>query len=139
MRSRFIVAVLIAIAAVAACSREPANDVAAVDSAAGAPAAFRCYSAREFFETVSVAMVGAQAHAFSPDGRTLLISSDASGAFNAYELPIDGGEPIRLTNSADNAIFAVSWFPDDRRLLYTYDGGGNELNHIIVRTRAMAS
>lgn len=91
------------------------------------------YSASDFYDTTSYALVGPAAHAFSPDGSSLLISSDASGVFNAYELPVAGGEPKMLTESDDNAMFAVSWFPDDRRMLYTYDGGGNELNHVIVR------
>lgn len=91
------------------------------------------YSAEAFFATTSYRLVGASAHAFSADGQSLLVSSDASGVFNAYSLPLDGGEPEPLTTSDDNAVFAVSWFPNDGRILYTYDGGGNELNHIIVR------
>lgn len=91
------------------------------------------YSAREFFETTSYVLVGSAAHAFSPDGHDLLISSDDTGVFNAYELPVDGSRARQLTNSGDNAVFAVSWFPSDRRILYTYDSGGNELNHVLVR------
>ena len=91
------------------------------------------YSAADFYDTTSYALVGSNAHAFAPDGESLLISSDESGVFNAYELPIDGGDPGMLTGSEDNAIFAVSWFPEDRRILYTYDGGGDELNHVLVR------
>ena len=40
---------------------------------------------------------------------------------------------IELTDSDTSAVFAVSWFPADNRILYTYDGGGDELNHVIVR------
>ena len=39
----------------------------------------------------------------------------------------------KLTDSTDNAVFVVSWFPADQRMLYTYDGGGNELNHVYLR------
>ncbi|MGI9260832.1 MAG: S9 family peptidase, partial [Woeseiaceae bacterium] len=91
------------------------------------------YSAEAFFETISYGLVGASAHAFSADGNALLMSSDDTGVFNAYSLPVDGGAPIQLTNSEDNAVFAISWFPEDDRILYTYDGGGNELNHVVVR------
>ncbi len=91
------------------------------------------YSAQAFFETTSYGLVGSTAHAFSPDGKSILISSDATGVFNAYSLPLDGGTPEQLTHSEDDAVFAVSWFPDDERSLYTYDSGGNELNHVIVR------
>ena len=91
------------------------------------------YSAEAFFETTSYRLVGAAAHAFSPEKKSLLITSDSSGVYNAFALPIDGGDAVPLTESDDNAIFAVSWFPDDKRILYTYDRGGNELNHIVVR------
>ncbi len=91
------------------------------------------YSASDFYDTTTYTLVGSAAHAFSPDGNSLLISSDATGVFNAYELPVAGGEPRMLTESDDNAMFAVSWFPNDKRILYTYDSGGNELNHVIVR------
>ena len=91
------------------------------------------YSAEDFFGTTSFGLVGSGAHAFSPDGLSLLISSDSTGVFNAYALPLDGEPAEPLTNSEDNAVFAVSWFPKDKRILYTYDSGGNELNHVIVR------
>lgn len=91
------------------------------------------YSAEAFFETTSYGFVGPSGRAFSNDGQSLLISSDESGVFNTYALPIDGGSAVALTESDDNAAFAVSWFPDDDRILYTYDEGGNELNHVMVR------
>jgi len=91
------------------------------------------YSAAQFFETTSIGMAPSGSKAFAPDGESLLMSSDATGVFNVYELPVAGGEPVQLTDSADNAMFGVSWFPGDKRLLFTYDNGGNELNHVIVR------
>ena len=106
---------------------EPAEPPAAADIPAPT------YSAEQFYQTTSYGMASSSGHAFSPDGTALLVSSDATGVFNAYELPVGGGEPRMLTNSDDNAIFALSWFPQDRRVLYTYDSGGNELNHVVVR------
>jgi len=91
------------------------------------------YTAKAFFETTAYGLPGSAGHAFSPDGKSLLMSSDATGVFNVYALPLDGGTPEQLTQSTDNAVFAVSWFPADKRILYTYDGGGNELNHVFVR------
>ena len=91
------------------------------------------YSAEVFFETTSYGLASAAGKTFSPDNNALLMSSDASGVFNVYSLPVDGNAPEQLTNSTDNAVFAVSWFPNDFRILYTYDGGGNELNHVFVR------
>jgi len=91
------------------------------------------FSAREFFDTTSYSMADSHGYAFSPDSESLLISSDETGVFNARELPVDGGTGKALTGSDDNAVFAVSFFPQDRRILYTYDSGGNELNHVAVR------
>lgn len=91
------------------------------------------YSASQFFATTSYGLPDPDGYAFSADGQSVLIHSDSDGVFNAYALPLDGGEPVKLTESDDNAIFVVSWFPDDGRMLYTYDQGGNELNHVLVR------
>lgn len=91
------------------------------------------YTARQFFETTSYGMASPGGVAFSPDGTNLLISSDADGVFNAYLLPLAGGDPVPVTQSTDNATFAVSFFPSDGRILYTADEGGNELNHVYVR------
>jgi len=91
------------------------------------------YSAQAFFETTSYGLPGSAGYAFSADGKVLLMTSDASGVYNVYSLPVDGGNAEQLTQSTDNAVFAVSWFPADNRILYTYDGGGNELNHVFVR------
>lgn len=95
----------------------------------------RTYTAAQFFETTSYGMANAAGAAFSPDGRSLLISSDATGVFNAYALPVAGGAPAPLTDSGEVAHFAASYFPDDGRILYTADagGGGSELTHVYVR------
>lgn len=95
----------------------------------------RSYSAAAFFQTTAYSMAASSGHGFSPDGRTILISSDASGVFNAYALSIEGGAPTPLTRSTDNATFAVSYFPSDERVLVSADQGGNELNHLYVRER----
>jgi dipeptidyl aminopeptidase/acylaminoacyl peptidase len=123
---------------IAACSKSqpPADEPAAEDPAtteAAAPGPVPKYSAEAFFATTSFGMVGGSGHAFSPDGSALLMSSDETGVFNAYRLPVDGSPATPLTSSEDNAVFAVSWFPNDERILYTFDGGGNELNHVVVR------
>ena len=54
--------------------------------------------------------------------------------FNAYAIDRVTGELEALTTSDDHAVFAQSFFPSDDRILYTYDEGGNELNHIVVRS-----
>jgi Tol biopolymer transport system component len=48
------------------------------------------YSAATFFNTTSYGVAAAAGFGFSPDGKSLLITSDQNGVFNAYSLPIDG-------------------------------------------------
>ncbi len=69
----------------------------------------------------------------SPDGSKVLFASNATGVFNLYEIPVTGGEAVALTNSTTDAHFGVDYFPNDGRVLYTADQGGNELNHVYVR------
>jgi dipeptidyl aminopeptidase/acylaminoacyl peptidase len=86
------------------------------------------YTIEQFLDTTNFS--GAS---FSPDGTKLLVTSNANGIYNAYAYPVDGGEPTALTASEDDSVFGVSYFPDDERILYTADQGGNELNHLYVR------
>lgn len=101
--------------------------------AAQSPAAPAAYTAAQFFETKSYRMPTAYGLAFSPDGKTLLYASDETGVFNAYALPLDGAAATPLTRSTSDATFPLSYFPNDARLLFTADQGGNELNHVYVR------
>ncbi len=98
-----------------------------------APAERPRYSAETFFATTSYSMAAPAGLGFSADGRSLLISSDKSGVFNAQVLPVSGGAAVPATSSADNATFARSFFPADDRILFTSDKGGDELNHLYVR------
>jgi dipeptidyl aminopeptidase/acylaminoacyl peptidase len=86
------------------------------------------YTIEQFMDTESIG-----GSSFSPDESTILYSSNRSGIYNAYTMPIAGGEPTQLTQSEDNAIFAISFFPNDQRILYSSDKGGNEISHIYLR------
>lgn len=116
---------------------EGANHVTATEAgghgADSVASEFQRYSAEAFFATTSYSMPNANGNAFNPDNQHLLVSHDASGVFNAYSLPLDGSAAQPLTQSDDDAIFGLSWFPGDPRLLYTQDDGGDELDHIWVR------
>lgn len=83
-------------------------------------------------ETISrtVAFSGSS---FSPDGTQILLTSNETGVYNAYALPVAGGDKRQLTFSTTNAIRGIGWI-DDERFLYTSDQGGNELNHVYVGT-----
>jgi dipeptidyl aminopeptidase/acylaminoacyl peptidase len=85
------------------------------------------YTIEQFMNTT--AMFGA---AFSPDGRSILVTSDQSGVFNAYELPVGGGKPQARTHSTTDGVFTVGYLPHDRRVLYLQGPGGNENNHLYL-------
>lgn len=70
---------------------------------------------------------------FSPDGKTLLVSSKQTGLENLYTVPVSGGTPVAITHSTTETIGEIGYFPTDERILYTADQGGNELYHIYVR------
>jgi dipeptidyl aminopeptidase/acylaminoacyl peptidase len=89
------------------------------------------YDARAFFTTTTFGLAGG--HAWSPDDRQLLVQSDETGIFNVYALDVASGQRQALTTSIKDSTYAVSWFPDDGRVLFTADQGGNELDHLYVR------
>jgi len=69
---------------------------------------------------------------FSPDGRSILVTSDQSGVFNAYEVPVTGGKPQPRTHSTTDGVFIVGYLPHDRRVLYSQGRGGNENDHLFL-------
>lgn len=86
------------------------------------------YTMTQFMDIVQIA-----GGAFSPDETKVLFSSKETGIFNAYEVDIATGEKKQLTNSTDNASFALDYFPDGSRILYSADSGGNEITHLYSR------
>jgi dipeptidyl aminopeptidase/acylaminoacyl peptidase len=113
--SRFLVALAVLAASAAA--------------AHAAPKEVPQYTIEDFLATTN--MNGAD---FSPDGAKILVSSDKSGVFNAWAVPVAGGDPVQLTRSTTNAVFARAWYPKDERFIYQSDQGGNELTHVYVQT-----
>jgi dipeptidyl aminopeptidase/acylaminoacyl peptidase len=83
------------------------------------------YTIEQFMNNESVS--GAS---FSADESRILFSSNRTGIYNAYTVPVAGGEPTPLTKSTTDTVQAVSFFPHDDRILITRDQGGNELNHL---------
>ncbi len=129
-----IIAALLATASVLPGTALAADTAADAQAPAARPAAQPVrYTAQQFYETTSFAMAAPDGIAFSRDGRNLLISSDKSGVFNTFALPVAGGDPVQISQSTTNATFGISYFPNDDRILFTADQGGNELNHVYVR------
>ena len=86
------------------------------------------YTIEQFMNTVRVG-----GGSFSSDEKSILFHSNKSGIFNVYSVSIAGGSPEQLTKSTKESTYAVSYFPNDARFLYSYDQGGNENNHLYLR------
>lgn len=70
---------------------------------------------------------------FSYDNSKLLISSNRSGIYNVYTVPVTGGSYTSITASDSTSYFAQSFFPNDDRMLLSADGNGDEINHLFLR------
>ena len=55
---------------------------------------------------------------WSPDGKTILFSSQRDGNYDLYTIPVSGGDAKRLTYS-DSEDYAADWSPDGKRVLFT--------------------
>jgi dipeptidyl aminopeptidase/acylaminoacyl peptidase len=131
MRTRRLLSVIVLLSACGGSPPAAPTTPTTPSETAAAPPAPRApgvkqYDAATLFKNVSVLASG-----FSHDGTKVLASMDSSGVFNLYAIPTAGGEPQRLTTSAESQ-FPVGYFPADDRVLYTQDAGGNELNHLYV-------
>lgn len=89
---------------------------------------FKVYDTEAFYDTTS--LFGSS---LNSDSSAVLVSSNETGIYNAFRIPVDGSAKTQLTNSTTDSIYAISWFPQDDRILYSADEGGNELNHLYVR------
>ncbi len=116
-------AVLVACLGLAACSQAPPPQ----QQQAPEQRPKKQYTIEQFMNNESV--MGAS---FSADESRILFSSNRTGIYNAYTIPVAGGEPTPVTKSTTDTVQAVSFFPHDDRILITRDQGGNELNHLYV-------
>jgi dipeptidyl aminopeptidase/acylaminoacyl peptidase len=108
----------------------PAEGEAAAPAAAAAEVVARPtrqYAVEEFVESTGVS--GAS---FSADESRILFSSNRRGVWNAYSMPVAGGEWTAVTDSDTDNSYAVAYFPADDRALVTRDQGGDELDHLYV-------
>jgi dipeptidyl aminopeptidase/acylaminoacyl peptidase len=68
---------------------------------------------------------------WSADGRHLYFESNASGRFNIWRVPADGGWPVQVTVSDERTVLQAP-SPNGRWLLYTQDRGGNEKPNLFL-------
>jgi len=119
-----LIALSVATAALPAVVLADALPIAAV-AASALPS--KQYPIEAFVDTI-----GLQGASFSSDETRLLFSSNKSGVWNTYSIPVAGGDWTAITTSTTDNHYAVAYFPQDDRVLVTADQGGNELNHLYV-------
>jgi dipeptidyl aminopeptidase/acylaminoacyl peptidase len=94
------------------------------------PAIAKQYTIEQFKEVVQLSGLS-----FSHDGKRILFSSNATGIYNVYSVAVSGGKPAQLTHSTTRAMYAVSSFPHDDRVLVMHDREGDENDHLYVEER----
>ena len=85
------------------------------------------YSIEQFYQNLNI-----YGGSFSSDESRLLVTSNETGIYNVFALPVDGSEPRQLTSSEKESYFALSYFPTDNRILFQADQGGNENDHLYL-------
>jgi dipeptidyl aminopeptidase/acylaminoacyl peptidase len=93
-----------------------------------APVEITHYTIEQFFDNLSIG-----GGSFSADETKLLVSSNQTGIYNVFAIQVDGSGEQQLTFSDSSSIFAISYFPEDDRFLYSSDQGGNEIDHIYMQ------
>ena len=86
------------------------------------------YTIEQFMDVKNIFSAG-----FSSDESKLLLGSNETGIYNVFELDLTTNEKKQLTASTEESIFPASYFPNDGRVVYTSDKGGNEIDHIFVQ------
>ncbi len=87
----------------------------------------KSYSAEQFFKNTSIG-----GGAFSEDEDKLLFSSNETGIYNVYEIDLATEEKKAPTSSTEESFFALDYFPNSSRVLYSADKGGNENSHLYL-------
>lgn len=116
---------LIAVIAFASC-KSGSENTAETDTS---PREVAQYSIDQFYKSSSIF-----GGSISLDDKTMLVGSNESGIYNAYEIDLATGQRSALTNSTAESVFANDYVPGTRHILYSSDKGGNENDHIFLRT-----
>jgi len=117
MRRTALLIALLALAAGCAGPQPPAERTA--------PS--KTYTVDQLLKTVSIS-----GGSFNPEESRLLVSSNETGVFHVYELDVATGARTAVTEG-DDTTFAIGYFPEDERLLFTRDQEGNEVYHLYLR------
>jgi dipeptidyl aminopeptidase/acylaminoacyl peptidase len=83
---------------------------------------------RDFADVISYQ----RALAWSPDSTQIAYSCDASGQYNLWIQPVDGGPARQLTDDTEKAVRDIAWSPDGRQILFTADRQGDEFYQLYL-------
>ena len=119
MKSRFLALSIVLL--VISCKEDPKNNNLAQYEVEN-------YTIEQFMDNEAVG-----GGSFSTDNSELLISSNRTGIYNVYTIPVKGGDMQPVTASDSTSYFAESFFPNDNRMLISADGNGDEIDHLFVK------
>ena len=85
------------------------------------------YSIAQFYKNLEIF-----GGSFSYDESKLLVTSNETGIYNLFSIPIEEPDRHQLTQSEEDSYFGISFFPEDDRVLYSSNKGGNEIDHIYL-------
>jgi len=83
------------------------------------------YTIEQFYQNTNI-----WGGSFAPDESKFLVTSNKTGIYNVFALPLDGSKLQQLTNSVKESFFATSYVPNGNGFLYYADKGGDENDHI---------
>jgi dipeptidyl aminopeptidase/acylaminoacyl peptidase len=121
MRKIFVSAISVAILATIGCAAPQADTE---DTRTGPS---KRYTMEQFVGNISIG-----GSSFNSDETKLLVSSNESSVYNVYELDLASGARTPVTQG-DDTTFAVAYMPNDDRILFTRDQGGDENDHLYLR------
>ncbi|RYG47097.1 MAG: S9 family peptidase, partial [Chitinophagaceae bacterium] len=98
------------------------------DKTADKPREVKQYTIEQFYKNTQVG-----GGAISSDDSKLLVSSNESGIYNAYEIDIASGQKKALTNSTKESVFANDFVPGKTDFIYSADKGGDENDHLFLQ------
>jgi dipeptidyl aminopeptidase/acylaminoacyl peptidase len=84
------------------------------------PAFEQFYAVRRFQPTL----------AFTPDSSAVLFSTNISGQFNLWRVPVTGGWPAQLTSFEDQTVRGVAPSPDGATIVFSADRDGDEFHQL---------
>jgi dipeptidyl aminopeptidase/acylaminoacyl peptidase len=92
------------------------------------------YALEDLYNTKSIWATG-----FNNNETKILINSNTTGIYNAYELTVSDTSTIALTKSTKESIFASTYLPGSSKFIYSSDEGGNENAHLYLMNSKDAS